>query len=333
MIEASLAEKLKEKISAFSEYKIFTHKNPDGDALGSVLALKRILELKNKSSEIFVFNSIGAHFYFLPGIEEIRTQKEFKDSVNSPALFVLIDCASWGRTGFPFFDFAEKEVIAVDHHPKRTDKEPLALEIIDPSASSAAEIIFALARELNWKIDPETSFCLLAGILSDTGAFRHSNTSPKALEAVSTLMKNGVNIKKIADNLFKKNEFPGQLKLLGKVLSRASLEPRIRMAFSFADDKDMKKHGAEEEDLSGLANLLSGIPESRFGMLLVETGAGKIKARLRSEMHKGVDVARIARIFGGGGHKLAAGFEIEGKIEERFEMIKEKIAKEIGMRL
>jgi len=246
MIKASLPEKLKEKISAFSEYKIFTHKNPDGDALGSVLALKRILELKNKSAEIFVFNSIGEHFYFLPGIEEIRIQKEFKGGANSPALFVLVDCASWGRTGFPFFDFAEKEIITIDHHPERTDKEPLALEIIDPGASSAAEIIFALARELNWKIDPEISFCLLAGILSDTGAFKHSNTTSKALEAVSALMKNGVNIKKIADNLFKKNEFPGQLKLLGEILARASLEPRIKMAFSFAVDKDLKKHGAEE---------------------------------------------------------------------------------------
>lgn len=333
MIETSLAKKLKEKISAFSEYKIFTHKNPDGDALGSVLALKRILVTKNKSAEIFVFNSIGAHFYFLPGIEEIRIQKEFKDGANSPALFILVDCASWGRTGFPFFDFAEKEVIAIDHHPEKQGEYPFAIEIIDPGASSAAEIIFTLTRELNWKIDPETSFCLLAGILSDTGAFKHSNTTPKALEAVSALMKNGVNIKKIADNLFKKNEFPGQLKLLGEVLSRASLEPRIRMAFSFAVDKDLKKHGAKEEDLSGLANLLSGIPESRFGMLLIETGAGKIKASLRSETHKGVDVSKIARIFGGGGHKLAAGFEIEGKIEERFEMIKEKIAKEVGARL
>lgn len=333
MINASLAEKLKEKVSGFSEYKIFTHKNPDGDALGSVLALKKILEAENKSAEVFVFSSIGRQFYFLPGIEKIRIQKEFSGGADEPALFVLVDCASWPRTGFSFFDFAKKEAITIDHHPKKQGGEPLAVEIIDPSASSAAEIIFTLARKMNWKIDPEISFCLLAGILSDTGAFMHSNTSPEALAAVSALMKNGVNIKKIADNLFRKNEFPGRLKLFGEVLARVSLEPRIRMAFSFAKDGDMKKHGAKEEDLSGLANLLSGIPESGFGMLLIETGAGKIKVSLRSETHKGIDVARIARIFGGGGHKLAAGFEIEGKIEERFEMIKEKIAKEIGMQL
>ncbi len=338
MIDSSLVEKLKEKISDFSEYKIFTHKNPDGDAIGSVLALKKILQLRNKSVEAFVFNSLGRHLYFLPGSEKVRVQKEFKSAAGDPALFILIDCASWSRTGFPFFDLAEKEVVAIDHHPEKPifdpaerPEEPLIFKIIDPVASSTAEIIFTLGKELNWKIDPEISFCLLTGILSDTGAFRHSNTTPEALKAVATLLKSGVNIKKIADNLFKKNGFPSQLKIWGEVLSRVSYDPLTKMAFSFALLEDLKKYDVKEDELSGLVNMLSAVPESRFSLLLVENSLGKIKASLRSEPHKKTDVAKIARIFGGGGHKLAAGFEIEGVLEEKLAAIKKKIAEGIDI--
>lgn len=319
---------VEEKIFNFRSFKIFTHKNPDGDAIGSALALKKILELKNKSAEALVFDSLDLRFRFLPGISGIKIRNEFADEGDS--LFIYLDCHSPDRTGFQSSLFEGKESIVIDHHMAGGRKElENSLRIVDSAASSTAEIILNLAEGLNWKMDRDVSLCLLAGILSDTGTFQHSNTSSKALSAVSRLVKSGINLKRLAENLFKRREFGGSLKIWGEILARISVDQNTKMAISFVSLEDLKKYGVGEDELAGLVNLLSGIPESDFSLLLVENKFGKIKASLRSESYKGVDVAKIAKAFGGGGHKLAAGFEIEGRIEEQFEMIKEKIAKEI----
>lgn len=319
-------KKIGEKISGFSNFQIFTHKNPDGDAVGSMLALEKILRLRGKAAEMFIFDEIASRFDFLPGFDKIKTQKEFSAEDNS--LFVYIDCSSPYRTGFNPAFFDGKESLVLDHH-LTSAPEPNSFGIIDPEASSTAEIIFSLCDKLNWKIDRDISLCLLAGILSDTGTFQHANTSPKVFHAVSRLLRNGVNLKKIADNLSKKKEAGGALKIWGEILARVSVDERTRMAFSFVSEEDLKKYNANEDELGGLVNLLAGIPESDFSLLLVENKFGKIKASLRSEPYKGADVAKIAQSFGGGGHKLAAGFEVEGRLASEMESIKEKIAKEI----
>jgi bifunctional oligoribonuclease and PAP phosphatase NrnA len=319
-------KRIGQKISGFLNFKIFTHKNPDGDAVGSMLAFEKILQTQKKAAEMFVFGEIADYFHFLPGFDKIKTQKEF--SAEDDSLFVYIDCSSPRRTGFDLAFFDGRESLVLDHH-LTSAPEPNSFGIIDPGASSTAEIIFSLSDELNWKINRDISFCLLAGILSDTGTFQHANTSPKAFTIVSRLLRNGLNLKKIADNLSNKKEASGALKIWGEVLARVSVDERTKMAFSFVSEEDLKKHNSTEDELGGLVNLLAGIPESKFSMLLIENELGKIKASLRSEHYKGVDVAKIAQSFGGGGHKLAAGFEVEGRIESEMELIKEKIAKEI----
>lgn len=319
-------KKIGEKISSFSNFKIFTHKNPDGDAIGSMLAWEKILQTRGKKVEMFVFGEIASRFDFLPGFDKIKTQKEF--SAEDDSLFVYVDCASPRRTGFDLAFFDERESLVFDHH-LTSAMEPNSLGIIDSGASSTAEIIFSLCDRLNWKINRDISFCLLAGILSDTGTFQHANTSPKAFNIVSQLLKNGINLKKIADNLSNKKEAGGSLKIWGEVLARVSVDERTKMAFSFVSEEDLKKYNTNEDELGGLVNLLAGIPESKFSLLLVENKFGKIKASLRSEPYKGADVAKIAESFGGGGHKLAAGFEIPGRLESEMESIKEKIAKEM----
>lgn len=320
---------LNEKFSHFSSFKIFTHKNPDGDALGSVLALKKILELQGMKAEAFVFDSFDEHFDFLPGIKDVRVEKKIQFAPGD-SLFVFLDCSSLDRTGFDVSVFAEKEIVVIDHHLYGKHEDEKFLKIIDSNASSTAEIIFRLSEKLKWKTDHDVYFCLMAGILSDTGTFQHSNTSPGVLEIVSRLVKNGINLKKISDNLFKKKKVEGALKIWGKILARAAVDPKTKMAYSFISQSDLKKYGANEDELSGLVNLLSGIPEGDFSLLLVENKFGKTKASLRSEAYKKIDVAKIAAAFGGGGHKLAAGFEVDGKIEDNMELIKKKIEEELS---
>lgn len=326
--EKTVLQNLEEHIARFSNFIIFTHKNPDGDAIGSALAMKKILELKNKKAEIFIFDSIGKQFFFFPGIQKIKILRELKE-IND-AVFIFIDCSTPARTGFDFsFSKSEKNII-IDHHPDAKLDAPNSISIIDPQASSTTEIIFDLTEKLRWKRDRDISFCLAAGILSDTGTFQHANTSSKALRAISTLIKSGVNLKKIAENLFQKREVESSLKIWGKILAETSLDKDTKMAYSFVTQDDIKRYNTTDEELNGLANLLSGIPESKFSLLLSETKFGKIKASLRSESYKGIDVSKIAQAFGGGGHKLAAGFEIKGKIEKQtIESIKEKIKEEL----
>lgn len=319
-----------EKISHFSSFKIFTHKNPDGDALGSALAFKKILELQNKKAEIFIFDSFDERFRFFPGIDNIKVEKKLRFAPDENFLLVYMDCSSPNRTGFADLPSEGKEIVVIDHHLSDDQGSGNVFKIIDSGASSTAEIVFRLSEKLKWKVENDIFFCLLAGILSDTGTFQHSNTSPNVLQIVSRLVKSGVNLKKIADNLFKKKKVEGSLKIWGKILARTAVDKKLKMAFSFVSQDDLKKYGSNEDELSGLVNLLSGIPESDFSLLLIENKFGKTKASLRSESYKKTDVAKIARAFGGGGHKLAAGFELDGKIEENIEMIKNRIAEEIS---
>lgn len=323
-----LLEKINQKISNFQNFNIFTHKNPDGDAIGSTLALYRILAAKGKSAKIFIFDSADERFSFFPNFEKIKITR--KPEMPDNALIIYVDCANPVRTGFEENFFTGKEAIAIDHHLAGEQDEPNMIKIVNSAASSTAEVIFDLATRLNWPIDRETSVCILGGLLADTGTFQHSNTSPKSLQIVSLLVKKGVNLKKIAEQLFKKREFDGSLKIWGEVLSRASLDPQTKMAFSYVSQYDLKKYNSSENELSGLINLLAGIPESKFSLLLTETKFGKVKGSMRSELYKGVDVAKIAQAFGGGGHKLAAGFEVEGKIAEKEKEIKEKIREELA---
>lgn len=322
-----LLEKISRKISDFQNFNIFTHKNPDGDAIGSILAICQILTAKNKTVRMFIFDSIDERFSFFPDFEKIKIIRtpELLDN----ALIIYIDCSDPERTGFEKNFFYGKEAVAIDHHLINSEEKPGMIKIINSAASSTAEVIFDLATQLNWPMDRETSTCLLGGLLADTGAFQHSNTSPKTIRVVSFLMKKGINLKKIAERLFKKREFASSLKIWGEVLKRASLDTQTKMAFSCVSQDDLKKYNSNEDELSGLINLLAGIPESKFSLLLAETKFGKIKGSMRSELYKGVDVAKIAQAFGGGGHKLAAGFEVKGTIKDKEKEIREKIKEEL----
>lgn len=323
-----LLEEINQKISSYRNFNIFTHKNPDGDAIGSILALYRILTSKGKTVKTFIFDSADERFSFFPNFEKIKITKT-PELLNN-ALTIYIDCSNPIRTGFPENFFTDKETIVIDHHLIKDHKEPNIIKIVNSTASSTAEIIFDLATHLSWPMDVDTSTCILGGLLADTGTFQHSNTSPKSLQIVSLLVKKGTNLKKISEQLFKKKEFNSSLKIWGEVLSRVTLDPETKMAFSYVTQSDLKKYGSNEDELAGLINLMVGIPESKFSLILVETKFGKIKASMRSEFYKGIDVAKVAQAFGGGGHKLAAGFEIEGKIADKEKEIKAKIRDELS---
>ena len=305
---------------------ILTHKNPDGDAVGSVLGLAHALScLDNKNVECFSKSEIPEVFKFLPGVSKIKNQIDPKHY----DLVVLLDCAFFSRTGVD--DIREiasshNNLLIIDHHPKnKTEKD--CILIIDDKASSAAILIYNLLKEMRIKITKNISDCLLTGIFTDTGGFQHSNTDPQSLETAAELMRKGSRIDKIAKNIFNGKNVPA-IKLWGKALSRIQTDKNTKMAISYISKNDIEECGAKEEDASGLISIINTVSDAKFSLLLTESEDKKIKGSLRSEDYKGIDVSEIARSLGGGGHRLASGFEVEGEdVENSVRRIREMILK------
>ena len=303
---------------------ILTHKNPDGDAVGSVLGLGQALNSLDKNAECFSKDTIPDVFEFLPNVSMIKNGVKLKKY----DLVILLDCALFLRTGLDNIKSiidSFNNLLIIDHHPegvKEVGHSNNRVSIIDPSASSTAVLVYNLLKKLDVKITKDIANCLLTGIFTDTGGFQHSNTDAQTLEITAELMRKGPRIDKIAKNIFNSKNVPA-IKLWGKALGRIQRDENTGMAVSYLSKKDMEECGAKQEDISGLISVINTVGDAKFSLLLTESDDNKIRGSLRSEEYKNIDVSRIAKSLGGGGHKLASGFEVEGEdVENSVEKIK-----------
>lgn len=299
---------------------ILSHKNPDGDALGSSLGLALALENMGKQVSCYSINELPEVFRFLPGIDLFGRPVERMDF----DLVVLLDCAVFKRTGIEDISFllsSFERLVVIDHHPPMEKEEfgPQA-RWIDEKKAATAVMIHELLGEMDIPIDKRIATCLLTGIFTDTGGFQHNNTDEHTLEVAAELMRKGPRIDKIAKSIFS-NKNIAAIKLWGKALSRIETDPETGMAVSYVNRSDIEEAGAKQEDLSGLISVINTVSDARFALLLTEYDDQKIKGSLRSEEYKGVDVSQIARQLGGGGHRLASGFEVEGDLKKSVERI------------
>lgn len=289
---------------------LFAHNRPDADTTGSCLAMKKHLIEKGKLADIACFDPFPD---FLRSIA--NDDFHFPDQLHLTSYDAIIACDSVERGFEKIRDkFEEKQVIVLlDHHPDIT----LAgdINIIDPSYSSVCEIIYDYLDYKKEKISPAIATYILLGIIADTGNFKHANTTPKALEISSNLMKSGANLVKIIDTVFT-NKKISTLKLWSKAFERARIDSKSGLIVTVLTKKDMIDLKSNSDDLGQVASILNSVPGTKFSLILSEREDGIIKGSLRSEEYKGVDVSKIAARFGGGGHKLASGFEIKGKIVE-----------------
>ena len=208
----------------------------------------------------------------------------------------------------------DNQIVAlIDHHPDITIKGDI--NIIDAKYSSVCEIIYDFFLFNKIGISRKMATPIMLGLMSDTGSFQHSNTTPKVMEIASQLMKKGVPLSKIVETTFA-NKNISTLKLWGKAFEKAKINPDNGMIVSALTQKDLEDCNASTEDIAQVSGILNTVPGTKFALILSERGNGIIKGSLRSEEYKGVDVSKIAAQFGGGGHKLASGFEIKGTIVE-----------------
>lgn len=304
---------------------ILTHKNPDGDAVGSVLGLAIALLERKKKVSCFFIEPVPKVFEFLPNIELIKNNVV----PQKYDLVTLLDCDSFERTGIEdtknvFISY--DNLLIIDHHPKRENNNFKGnyFSIIDSKACSTTMLIYKFLCELNIEITKDIANCLLTGIFTDTGSFQHSNTDEETLKTAAEFMKKGSRVDKIARNIFN-NKTIQAIKIWGKALSRVKTDENTGMAISYLSKKDLEEYDVSQEDISGLVSIINTISDAKFSLLLTEYDDNKVKGSLRSEEYKGIDVSKIAKSLGGGGHKLASGFEIKGNIENSIQKINKMI--------
>ena len=308
-----LENKVISKLISHDKILIMIHDNPDGDTLASASAMYLVLKKMGKNPRMVCKDKVPRPFQFLPKMDEIKEDFLFGDF----DIMLAIDCGDIRRTGFDerLKDFAKKKrkiLINIDHHPKNDLHKIANYNLIDYGASSTSEIIWDLLQKMEVEIDKEIATAILTGLYTDTGGFKHSNTTRKTLEIASELLKHGARIKSITKNVSLNKTVPA-MRLWGIALTRLHKHSKYKIVSSVITKQDLKKCGATYEDLAGVVNLINTIPDSKAAILFYETEDGKIRASIRTENEK-VDVSRLAKVFGGGGHKKASGFTVEGKL-------------------
>jgi bifunctional oligoribonuclease and PAP phosphatase NrnA len=289
---------------------LFAHSRPDGDTTSANLALYYYIKSLGKEADIACFDNTPG---YLKGIASY----EFKhpDDLDLESYDSVIAADSVERGFEKIKDkFSENQaIILLDHHPDISMKGDV--KIVDSNYSSASEIIFDYFEFFKIKISSQIATLLLMGILADTGNLQHSNTNPKVMHAAAELLNRGALVSKIFKTVTAGNKF-STLKLWGRALEKAKINQKTGMIATAVTMRDLEECDASYDDTAEISSILNTVPETTFSLVLSEREKGVVKGSLRSEKYKGADVSKIAHQFGGGGHKLASGFEVKGKIIE-----------------
>lgn len=300
--------KICDLIHRSNSFLLTTHINPEGDAIGSELALALFLEQMGKA--VFVLNQDPVPYFlqFLPGVDKVQN--------HGPArLFdvgILLDCGSPDRTGSvrEHLSLCEK-IVSIDHHATQCGFGDICY--IDSQASSTGELVFRLINSLGTDIEPDIATLLWVAITTDTGSFRYSNTTSSSLKVAAELVERGANPSHISEQLFEKHP-PKKLQLLSQVLSTLEVLEDGRIASITILKKDMEKMEAKDDLLEGFINYPRSIEGVVVAVSFREEHDGYFKVSLRAK--ENADVAKVATFFNGGGHIKAAGFRLNGNLAE-----------------
>lgn len=344
MTAAKIKEPPDELINFLTRSKnlvLVTHINPEGDALGSTLALGMALERLGKKITFFDRDRVPEFYRFLPGAERFRDSdfkallNDIKNSIGIIDAIILLDCNTPERAGIEVP--LEIPLIVIDHHeterlavsspvvtsaPVGGESNSLSsiVKWIVPGAPATGVLIYYLIKALDIKIDYEMALNLYTAIAIDTGTFRYSNTTPEVLQIAAELLSIGVRPEMVSEALYD-SWTTGRFRLLIECLNTLEIDSGI--AITHVTEEDFKKTGTSSEDTENFSNFPRMIMDVKVSLFLRQIGPDKWKASLRSKGD--INVAKIAERFGGGGHKNAAGFIIEGRLEDIKRLITEEV--------
>lgn len=304
---------LKKTINAIRKHKSFlviTHINPDGDALGSQLAVARMLEELGKKVYILAEKDTPPAYKFLPDINKIKTNfRKFKGKFDA---LIIVDCTEISRIGMLKEVIGGKLKIKIDHHPGGGDKGDIIFK--NTSSGATAELVYILFKKLGVKIDKKTATLLYTGIATDTGSFRYSNTTSLTHKIISDLIKLGTEPAYIANRLYESSSLK-RLKLLALSLSTLKLYDKGKIASMKITKKMYLETNTSPQDVEEFVAFPRSIEGVYVAILLKqEKRGGRVKVSFRAKGN--VDVNKIAGIFNGGGHFQASGCTLEGDIDK-----------------
>ncbi|MGD0714319.1 MAG: bifunctional oligoribonuclease/PAP phosphatase NrnA [Gaiellaceae bacterium] len=308
-------------LRANDRFLVVTHENPDGDALGSMLATTIALGRLGKDAVMYLGGSapLPREYAFMQfdGIA-----RELPADVGERTL-VAVDCAKAERIG-PDAALVELAafVVDIDHHHDNTRFGNVNL--IVPDASSTGEVLRDVFRELGVEVTPEIAEALYIALVTDTGRFQYANTTPKSLRLAAELVEAGADVHEVFQQVYESVEF-AKLKLLARALERARVIEGGRIVVSYLVRTDFAEVGAAEPYSEGIIDYLRAVEGSELAVLIREPPRDEGPTRrvsLRASVDE-LDVSAIARLFGGGGHRQAAGFSSEASVDEIIERIRE----------
>jgi phosphoesterase RecJ-like protein len=291
-------------LAGADEVALLCHLGPDGDALGSMLALGLALRGLGKhvvaswGSDPFV---VPPMYSFLPGLDLLLEPRDFPAE---PDLLVTFDTGSVDRLGTlaPVVGKAS-ELVMIDHHASNTCFG--TVNVLAPRAAATAEVVYHLLTPLGAKLDADIAACLYTGLTTDTGSFKFAATTPDVHEIVAALQRTGMRHDLISRQIWDTNRF-AYVKLLGGLLSRAELEPQRELVWTFTTAVDLAASGVLMEEIEGVIDVIRTAEEAEVAVICKQDTDGSLKVSMRSKGR--VDVGAICVSLGGGGHVYAAGF-------------------------
>ncbi|MFH0828814.1 MAG: bifunctional oligoribonuclease/PAP phosphatase NrnA [Candidatus Kerfeldbacteria bacterium] len=299
---------------------IATHEQADGDAMGSLIALAESIPKKPDVRVVMLApKSSVAQYSFLDRSEKVLTDAG-PIRADEFDCIVLLDCGNVHRTHVAqklyFLEAHRPTVALIDHHPVEIyadGRTIVDIEMVRTGASSTCELVYEYLMHNGIPITPLIANALLTGIVTDTGGFQNHGTTYESMEIAGELLKRGANLRRIVRGTMR-NKSVSVLRLWGRALSRLEYDPTTRIVSTALRTADFEECGVAKDGVEGIANFLNGLADSDVVLVLREEAGGFVKGSYRTKKSD-VDVAVLARRFGGGGHVKAAGFTVRGSIE------------------
>ena len=301
-------DEVREKLSQAKNITILTHLNPDADTIGTGLGIYTLLS-KERSKKVEIVNasnSLPRYLDFLPHFSKIKDTMDFEES-----LVITCDCGNIERLGV---NLDNRDIINVDHHISNENYG--AINVVIPEYASASQVAYALFKHL-YTIDKSAASCFYTALLSDTQYFTTSSVNAEVFEVAKELVDLGVDPAEVAQHFTQRRSL-ASLRILEKALGNLSLKLDAKVAILYVTHDDIDAAGATMPDMEGIVDYAKSLVTVEVGVFVMETEEG-LRVSLRS---KGADVSIIAREFGGGGHRVAAGFTLTQRdIHETIDII------------
>jgi phosphoesterase RecJ-like protein len=306
-------------------FVIVSHARPDGDAIGSQMAAAYALARLGKQVSVLSADPAPPPLLQFPGVPEIRIVDRVDEAPGDDAAAIIMECGDLARTGVAGLE--QFFVINIDHHPGNAAYGQL--NWFDPTASACGEMVFDLVRALGVPLTREIATHIYLAILTDTGSFHYSNITPRTFDICRQALEAGVKPVDVARDVYDSNNM-GRLKLFGAVLSDMQIDSSGRIAIVYLDHEMARQAGGTYEDTEGIINLPLTVKEIQAVVFFKQGEGEEYRVSMRSKGD--IDIGAIAKEFGGGGHKNAAGCIKTGPIDTLQKLFIEKIEEAIDGR-